>query len=208
MPKQTFQDLPLEKKERIQSVAEEEFYQYGYQKASISRIVQNAGIAKGSFYQYFEDKADLFRMILQEAFLRKRDHLEKVRCARSGEDFFALLEALYRGALSFLQAEPRLAAISDRFMQQGDETLKASILGDGVQKSNQFLKELLQQAVELGSIRPDIDLDFTAHLLTSLSMSLGDYVRQQAGEEGKTVELVFFKRSEELVRLLREGIGQ
>ena len=58
MPKQTFFNLPEDKRENLINIAIEEFAENDYQTASISRIVANAGIAKGSFYQYFENKED------------------------------------------------------------------------------------------------------------------------------------------------------
>jgi TetR/AcrR family transcriptional regulator len=54
MPKQTFFNLPDEKRDLITDVVIDEFADNDYDKVSISRIVQRAGIAKGSFYQYFD----------------------------------------------------------------------------------------------------------------------------------------------------------
>ena len=64
MPKQTFFNLPEEKRETIINAAVEEFAEYGLENASTNRIVKNSGIAKGSFYQYFEDKQDVFMHLL------------------------------------------------------------------------------------------------------------------------------------------------
>ena len=61
MPKQTFLRLPEETRETIINAAVEEFAGYGFEAASINRIVASSGISKGSFYQYFEDEADVFR---------------------------------------------------------------------------------------------------------------------------------------------------
>ena len=60
MPKQTFLNLPAEKREQIVDAAVEEFAANGFENASTNRIIANSGISKGSFYQYFEDKQDVF----------------------------------------------------------------------------------------------------------------------------------------------------
>ena len=60
MPKQTFFNLPDDKRQRIIDVVIDEFADNDYANVSISSIVARAGIAKGSFYQYFEDKEDLY----------------------------------------------------------------------------------------------------------------------------------------------------
>ncbi len=64
MPKQTFFNLPQEKRDTIINAAVDEFAEYGLVNASTNRIVKNSGIAKGSFYQYFEDKEDVFKYLL------------------------------------------------------------------------------------------------------------------------------------------------
>jgi AcrR family transcriptional regulator len=46
MPKQTFFNLPEEKREKIFSAAVDEFAEYGLDNASTNRIVKNSGIAK------------------------------------------------------------------------------------------------------------------------------------------------------------------
>ena len=64
MPKQTFLNLPEEKRNTIITAAINEFAEYGLENASTNRIVANSGISKGSFYQYFEDKQDVFMYLL------------------------------------------------------------------------------------------------------------------------------------------------
>lgn len=62
MPKETFLNLPEEKKKKIIKAAQDEFERVPLEQASIKNIVENAGIARGSFYQYFESKEDLMRI--------------------------------------------------------------------------------------------------------------------------------------------------
>lgn len=68
MPKELFYKLAEEKKKRIQGAALAEFitYKEDYEKASVKRIAQNAGIAIGSIYKYFENKDDLFFYIFEQ----------------------------------------------------------------------------------------------------------------------------------------------
>ena len=48
-----------QKKESLLNTAFSLFTSKGFQKTSISDIVDNAGVAKGTFYLYFSDKYDL-----------------------------------------------------------------------------------------------------------------------------------------------------
>ena len=65
MPKETFFNLPEDKRTLICQVAIDEFAAHSFDRVSINRIVARSGIAKGSFYQYFENKHDLFLYLLQ-----------------------------------------------------------------------------------------------------------------------------------------------
>ncbi len=66
MPKQTFFNLPPDKKEILIKAALKEFSRVPLFEASISNIIQEAGIARGSFYQYFEDKEDIYLYLLEQ----------------------------------------------------------------------------------------------------------------------------------------------
>lgn len=52
------------RKEEILKVAQELFYEHGFEKTPINAIILGAGIAKGTFYHYFKSKEDLlFSMV-------------------------------------------------------------------------------------------------------------------------------------------------
>jgi AcrR family transcriptional regulator len=69
MPKQTFFNLPKEKRDRIIAAAKEVFSKNSYEEASINQIVKLAQIPRGSFYQYFADKDDLYGYLSSQMFL-------------------------------------------------------------------------------------------------------------------------------------------
>lgn len=51
--RQTFLNLPKNKRHRITAVAVNEFATRGYAGASINRMIDRLQIAKGSIFQYF-----------------------------------------------------------------------------------------------------------------------------------------------------------
>ena len=71
MPSATFFRLPEEKRQRLTDAAWAEMLSVRFDKVSINRIIQNAGISRGSFYQYFSDKQDLLHFL----FLHIHDEL-------------------------------------------------------------------------------------------------------------------------------------
>lgn len=66
MPKQTFFNLPTEKRQTLIQAAKSEFSRVSLYEASIANIVKEAEIPRGSFYQYFEDKDDLYFYLLEK----------------------------------------------------------------------------------------------------------------------------------------------
>ena len=80
MPKQTFLNLPKDKKQKILEAAKNEFSRVSVTEASINNIVTEANIARGSFYQYFESKEDLLIFMIDKASERVKDKVnEKIK---------------------------------------------------------------------------------------------------------------------------------
>lgn len=77
MPKDTFFNLPEEKRERIIDAAIDEFAAYPFHQARVTAIADQAGIAKGSFYQYFEDKKDLFKHLIELMVEKKLSYINR-----------------------------------------------------------------------------------------------------------------------------------
>ena len=87
MAKETFHNLPDEKKERILSAAKQEFEQHPLQHATVKAIIETANISRGSFYQYFDDLEDCYfttirhytvnmHQVFQQLFQRHQHNLE------------------------------------------------------------------------------------------------------------------------------------
>src|SRR5262252_8141148 len=64
MPFSRFAKMPNEKRERLLTIAAQEFAAHGFEGASLNRILEEAQIGKSSAYYYFEDKADLFCTVI------------------------------------------------------------------------------------------------------------------------------------------------
>ena len=77
MPRQTFNNLPEDKKKKILEAAKNEFSRVSVEEASINNIVNEANIARGSFYQYFESKEDLLLFMVNEASEKVKKMVDK-----------------------------------------------------------------------------------------------------------------------------------
>jgi AcrR family transcriptional regulator len=175
MPKNTFLNLPDEKRTLIEDVAMQEFAEFGFANASINRIVANAGIAKGSFYQYFANKGDLFQHILARISQEKLAYVTPVLQSPTQHDFFTLLQELFRVGLAYAKNNPIAGYVGFEIIKNQNidelQELFQSYRTSGIE----FYKSLLLQGIARGELDPDIDLDFVGHMLLELQLASFNY---------------------------------
>jgi len=216
MPKQTFFNLPEDKRNAILDLAIEEFAENDYKNASISRIVAQAGIAKGSFYQYFEDKKDLYLYLIDLGAQEKRRMLQANAPPETEMDVFSYIRWLFRMGLNFEFARPKLAQIGYRAIY-GDAPLPTDTRAVMKEGSLQFFRQLVQQGTAQGVIDPQIDPDVAAFMFNVVFTNLGEFVLKRQAldpellmvDQGQTfatpeVEMMF----DQVLHILQSGMGK
>lgn len=216
MPKETFFNLPEEKRQRILGLAIEEFAHHDYQNASISRIVAEASIAKGSFYQYFEDKADLYRYLLNLIFQEKQRVLATIQPPDPQMGTFAFLRWLFSVSINFEFINPKLAQMGYRAMN--NQTLPEEIMTQGKEAGRMYFKQLVQAGMARGDLRSDLDVDAAAFLINTLITEFGYYLIQRLGlrreELGERWQSLTEKSAaanelfDQLMNMLELGLGK
>jgi AcrR family transcriptional regulator len=175
MPKQTFFNLPDSKQQRIIKAATEEFATHPYLKTSINRIIEKADISKGSFYQYFNNKKDLYKYIIEQASEEKIKFLNNRMKDYQDYNFFKMLRKLFIVSIQFKNEYPLYSEIGDRLLNGGNDALKEEIYSESKPKSHDFFKSILKEAVKKGEIDSEVDIEFTAFMLTDFSISIVNY---------------------------------
>lgn len=203
MPKDTFFNLPENKKERILDAALDEFAEHSYHKASVNRIVKKADIAKGSFYQYFEDKKDLFKYIIEKSGDEKLKYLGNVMTNFNTMDFFDVVREMYIAGIKFGKENPKLYKIAMDFMKNTDSKLKEEIMGSNIPRSDKFFEGLLKMGIEKGDITPNIDIGLVAHMITSLSISISEYFIKEVKYED---EMEIITLIDQMLFVIKNGI--
>ena len=206
MPKDTFYNLSLEKRERIEAAAIKEFRDYYYDASSINRIVDEAGIAKGSFYQYFDDKKDLYKHIMQIIIQKKTEHLSPTLMNPFGLDIFSLLKEMYVSGLRFALSNPDLLEISNKLLSDSNHELYKEILEENKAKSDFFFLQMLNQSVNRGEIRKGLDFEMVAYLLTSLNIALSDYYMQKSSSKKYSTDML--EMVDRFIDIIKLGIGE
>lgn len=156
MPTATFLNLPKEKRDMIFKRALEEFAKYPYERASLSAIVQNAGIAKGSMYQYFEDKKTLYKYLVREVYQKKREFLQPVWHNKENLDFFDLTSLYYRRSWRFARRYPLYHQVTVNFWESKDADIRDEILRKKETRLAEF-SDLLDLGLQSGVVSPNID---------------------------------------------------
>lgn len=177
MPKDTFLHLKAEKRESIKNAAIEEFAQYGYFNANISRITKRCGISTGSFYQYFEDISDLFIHILSDIAELKIQYIKVEVEKANAQNFEQTLKAIYLGGILFALNEPSCLKIADCFSSllntpAVEKLMKYYIENDG----NDWLKPAVEQAIQNGEIRNDITMELFTKLFSHINMAIIEHM--------------------------------
>lgn len=205
MPKATFLNLPKEKRKKIEDVSFDEFSTYGFDNASINRIVSNARIAKGSFYQYFEDKKDLFLHLFDVAGKAKMSFMSPILMNPYEVSFIDYMREVYRVGIKFSKEYPHAAKVSNMYFRMIDHPVMKEVMSANLDAGNQFFETLLHEAIERGEIKESIDKKFVTHLLISMNLSIAEYfLRENSGSieySDNYLDLV-----EELLDFISNGI--
>lgn len=122
MPSERFLRLPEEKQRVIFSAAMDEFIHVPYDKVSINKIIQKAGISRGSFYTYFEDKGELLSFVLEDTGKQWREF--GMKCLReSNGNFWRMLEKMLSFGIEFCKTNDMVKFHQNLLMYQENHLL-------------------------------------------------------------------------------------
>ena len=210
VPKETFFNLPESKRRLVEKTAISEFTEYGYDKASITRIVNKCKIAKGSFYQYFNDKKDLYLYLFNRIGEKKVKALAPVIQNRDQYDFFTFIRELFLEGIKFAAANPEFTLMGEWLYKNKNHPIYNELIKQGMENAQGMYTDFLKSAISKGEIRDNIDLKFISHAVSSLSVSTMEYYFQdRIGKKGGILNFDegMMDTIDLLIDLLRYGIG-
>lgn len=220
MPRQTFWNLPEDKRRRVIDAAVAEFGGRPFRAASLDRVAAASGVSKGSLFQYFEDKAELYRWLLAEYLPeRKLAAMAAVASPGGGTDLFAQLEASFYAGLELFVAEPRLAQLASVFLSPVADPEIRDLHEGASERSHAALVAMVRRAQSTGEVRAELAPETVAvviatimghGLLDALARRLGRSVVELA-RDTKALERLPRRDLDALVRelsdMLRRAVG-
>lgn len=198
MPKQTFLNLPEEKRRNIVDAAIEEFAEYGLENASTNRIVANSGISKGSFYQYFEDKQDVFMYLLSVLEQEKLEYFKDKRPPSANMDTFGYFRWMIKTGMEFNSSHPMLVQAISRVMF-GEGMYYGSKFSDARERGTLALRAMINQAVQRGEVDPSVDVDLAVMIMETWSNAISTYVLNEGMKQKDIMKWVRSARVQERI---------
>ena len=160
MPYARFEKLSLEKRERLLDIAAQEFGRYGFEDASVNRILERAQMSKGAAYYYFEDKADLFFTVVQHASERLKLIDLRVNVNELDEaNYWTTFADVHRQPLLRSYEKPWLFASIRAAGHLSPAMLQREPLASLARQITSLAMSLLKRGQQLGLVRTDLTDD-------------------------------------------------
>jgi len=175
MPKQTFLNLPKEKRDNIIHAAVDEFAEYGLENASTNRIVENSSISKGSFYQYFEDKQDVFMYLLTVLEQEKIDYFSGKHPPSTNMDTFQYFRWMIKAGMEFNTTYPRMTQAVSRVLL-GEGLYYGKNFAEYREKTTNALSMMINQAIKNGEVDPSVDVELAVMVMDTWSNVISTYI--------------------------------
>lgn len=196
-------------RENIIQAASEKMRLLGIRSVSVDDLCRDLGISKKTFYVHFATKDALIDELLRR---REQTLVEEVERKTKGRKVIDLLFDLIKVTKNLKdvrQIPPLLYDLKKYYPQQLQEHLQRLKL-----INRDITARYLQQGIEEGLFRQDINVEVTARVLASLHQILLDKLAAAQNHpsivsDSKTAMDIFFRGliSEEGERMIRERVG-
>lgn len=121
MAKQTYLNLPIDKRNTILNSLKKEFSRAALKDALVSNIVKDAKIPRGSFYQYFENIEDAYYYVIDEYSREIKMYLlEEIK--NNNGDIIISYQHLYIYILDMIEKEENKDYFEKIFLNMNYET--------------------------------------------------------------------------------------
>lgn len=197
MPKETFFNLKLDKREKIETALVNEFSRTTFEKASISNIIEEAQIPRGSFYQYFEDKEDAVKYIMQKYTKLEKEKMYNLLIETNGDIFETTLK-MYDYIIEVAKNEKYLK-ICKNIMQE----LRKNNVNIFEQIPTEKEQNELNKVIDTSNLKIDKkdDLNYIMKILTTISRTVMlEAISNQITKEQGRIEL------ERKLEILKKGM--
>ena len=163
--------------ERLLQEALNEFTHHSFEKASLNRIIVNAGITKGSFYYRYSDKYELYISLIKEANKAKWEFIKNETKPDSESpdcDLFALFLQQAQNGMRFAEVHPEYYELSKMLSREKGSPVYQQVLNDLKIGDDSGLESLIEESFKAGFFKDIYTLEFLNKIISSLFFSFDD----------------------------------
>jgi AcrR family transcriptional regulator len=192
MPKQTFFNLPEEKKHIILRAARLEFSRVSFEEAAIANIIKTAKIPRGSFYQYFENKEDLFIFMMKNMGKKVAQKTEDYLKESNGDIVEAFIKLFYF-LIEILSKDENASLFKKVFLNMNDK-IKDSFTGSFREKHDKFLAHLIANIDESRlTLQGHKEIVYTLQMMKNVLLHSIAHYFKECEHEKETIEMFLFQ---------------
>ena len=204
-----FENLDEDKQDEILNAAAEEFADKGFERASINRIIEAAGISKGSMYYYFEDKADLFSTTVRVAVEHLLEQSGGIDLeAMTAESFWDDVRTYSRNSMPLLNQNPTFVRLAQTYFSELDSGEHPDAVADVTEFAIDWTRRFIERGRELGVVRRDLSLEYLTRMINAIG-EVGDQWLMEHWEdltEEEAIEIV--QKEIDLMKRMLEPTSQ
>ncbi len=168
--KPTFNNISEEKRNKILSVAINEFACNGFENANINTIAKKAQVSVGSLYKYFDTKTDLFLTSVNYGIQNLEAVMEEVIV--SDVPIMEKFERLIRIAIESSRRDNILIKLYNIVTSQTNSAVAKTIATQMEGITCEAYKRVIADGQVQGEIRKDIDPGMAAYLVDNILMNI------------------------------------
>lgn len=201
MPRQSFQNLPPERRREILDVAVEEFAASGFGGTSYNKLLERLGLGKSSAYYYFENKRDLFLTAVADCYARYFERVSVHEEPRMPGEFWCFVEASAREGFDFMLDDPAASALMRCF--QREPSLLAEFGSDELLVGMAaFYEAWVRLGQSLGAVRDDLPLALLVETARSTTLAFDQWFIAETGRSPVDVGWLSERYTDAMRRLL------
>lgn len=171
------------RREAFLDTAEELFTEFGYENASIERLISRLGVSKGAFYHYFRSKSDLLDAMIDRILARFQTNFAEILESRGPavEKLQKILNSFFTGS----SAHRKLATqLGDLLLNEANAVLISRHRQAARERFVPLLNEIIIQGLNEGEFHVETPRR-VAHIIWDIGQSWDEAVYRALFEAGE-----------------------
>jgi AcrR family transcriptional regulator len=170
----TFRRLDPQRQMAVIEAILDEAAQAGPSAINIKKVAQRAGVSVGSLYTYFPDRDGMLAFAVELSVRLITDSFNQYRPYFVTLPLREALKVYLVGGVEWSAAQAGFLRLFARATYQGDAGLAETLVTPIANTLREIVREILQQAMLRGEIRPDVDLEAVSRLVHAFTIAAGD----------------------------------